>query len=73
MTALLNLSELSRLEAQRDDAADRLDNLLEAQEAALEGGGPMPTFASIDKARAALEVAEGILAVYCRTRVGDAD
>jgi hypothetical protein len=60
-------SELARLELQRDEAADRLDALLEAREAALEGRGIAPSAAEIDRARAALEVAEGILATYCRT------
>lgn len=68
MNALL--SELQRLELQRDDAADRLDALLEQKEACLEGIGPCPAPATIDKARAALEVAEAILATYCRTTGG---
>lgn len=66
MADLLNLSEVARLEAQRDDAADRLDALLAQREAALEGNGQAPSPAVVDKARAALEVAEGILATYCR-------
>lgn len=60
------MNELSRLERQRDDAADRLDALLAQREAALEGNGEAPSPAAVDKARAALEVAEGILATYCR-------
>lgn len=62
----LNLSELARLEQQRDDAMARLDALLEAREAALEGNGQAPAPAVVDRARAALEVAESILATFCR-------
>lgn len=60
-------SELDRLNLQRDDAADRLDKLLEARERALEGRGVSPAPRDIDRARAALEVAESILSTYCRT------
>lgn len=66
MTAYTHL-EVSRLERQRDAAASHLEGLLKAHKAILEGVGVPPSEADIQKARAALEVAEGILATYCRT------
>lgn len=62
-------AELHRLEQQRDDAADRLHTLLAQREAALEGKGVAPSVTAIERARAMLEIAEGILATFCRTGV----
>jgi len=54
-------AELVRLHQQAVEARERLDSLLDAKEAALEGRGLAPAPAEIDRARAALETAEALL------------
>lgn len=60
-------SEIARLRQQATDARDRLDALLEAKEAALEGRGTAPSPAALDRARALVETADALLRTAERT------